>query len=440
MIPGREGGKALAGSLVRHREHFVNFSSSILLKVITFALYFLAIPFFISHQGNGEYGVVAFLIAALGYSILLDNGITYVINLRYARSLSLGESDPERIVRSGFPVYLTIGALVMIGGISFSENISNAVWGTIKYKNEVAWLSFALALQVFGSIFSCTLLAHNRVSLVNGGRLVADVARVIGLFSGAVSDDPILISVLLFGVGALCKMAVDIYNCNRLIGLDKFYLRWCIKDTVEIIKASPMMWTISFLSLSALMYDKWYVSSVLSSKEFAYYSVANDFTTKAYFIFYAFSGAVYTPLIRKYAGNDNALIIYRLYAISILAIGLFYYLPLFVYSDELMTWYIGVEFAQVAAPIMDIMVGSALLYLLFNVIETNLYARGTIIPVLGAYIVGVVSLLVSLPVFVERYGIDGGAWSVMLMLALMLAYVSIWVFYKIILVPACRSS
>lgn len=439
MISRRAFLRAFLNKLVSRREHVVNFSSSILLKVISFSLYFAAIPFFISHQGIGEYGIVAFIITVLGYSILLDNGITYIINLRYAQALSLGERDPEKIVRSGFPVYIIISVFLLVGGIYYSENISNSVWGSSEHGDAVAYLSFALAVQVIGSIFSCVLLAHNKVGLVNGGRLVADVIRVSGLFVGAISDEPVLVAVLMFGLGSLCKVMVDIYNCSRVIGLGKLSLQWSIKDMTHVIKASPTMWMISLLSLTALMYDKWYVSSVLSPVDYSYYSVANDFCVKAYFLFYAFSGAVYTPLIKKYAANISVDIISKFYAVSLLAMGMFYYLPLFLWGDKLLTWYIGGEFSSVASPILNIMVGSSLLYLLFNVIEANFYAKGAAAMVLPAYVFGVLTLVCALPLFVKMYGIAGAAWSVMLMFVVMLLSVLIGLFVMRMRVKKCPS-
>ena len=410
-----------AGFIAKQREHFANFLSSIALKAIAFGLYFAAIPFFLAHQSHETYGVIAFLMMILGYSSLFDNGITYTITLRYVRALSAPSADPEYVVGCAMPIYAVVGAGLSLTVLAGASWISVSIWGDNKLTYVVAGMALVIFLQIIGSVFASALLAHNKVSLVNASRMLADLGRVFGIFVAARSVEPLLIVVIMMSVASAAKMALDVYNCSRVIGLYKLRVRWSLGEIIGLLKSSAWMWCIAIVSLLVLVYDKWYVSSAFTSEKYSYYSIANDLSIKVYFIFYAFTGAIYTPLMRRHATNRETGPIYRIYVVVLLTIALAYYGPVYVFSDTLLTWYVNADLAANAAGPMRVMIGSALLYLLFNAFEINLYTKGMVRSVLPTYLVGAASLILFTPFLASRYEITGVAISVLVMQAVMLA-------------------
>jgi O-antigen/teichoic acid export membrane protein len=421
---------ALVFSLVRRRwEHFANFLSSIGLKAVSFGLYFAAIPFFIARQGHETYGVIAFLMMLLGYSSLFDNGITYTINLRYVRALSASAVDPEYVIGCAMPVYAVMALVMFLIILAGSPWISASIWGHPGLTYVVAGMAFVIFLQIVGSIFASVLLAHNKVSLVNASRMFADLLRVSGIFLAARSAQPLTIVVVLLAVASAGKMALDVYNCSRIVGLRKLRVRWSRAEVASILKASTVMWGIAIIGLIILVYDKWYVSARFASENYSYYSIANDLSMKVYFIFYAFTGAIYTPLIRKHATKSRTGSIYRIYVAVLLTVSLAYYGPLFIFSEKLLTWYVDADLGRNASSLVRIMIGAAMLYLVFNIFETNLYTKGLAHQVLPPYVLGAFSLVLLTPILASRYQMPGVALSVLIMQAIMLASILI-IFFR----------
>lgn len=423
------GFRSIAGIITRQREHFVNFLSSIALRAAAFGLYFAAIPFFLAHQSHETYGIIAFLMMILGYSSLFDNGITYTVTLRYVRALSTPVDDPEYVVGCALPIYAVMGSAVSLIILAGAPWISVSIWGDNNLTYIVVGMALVIFLQIVGSVFASVLLAHNKVSLVNASRMLADLGRVLGIFVAARSTQPLLIAVTMMAVASAAKMTLDVYNCSRLIGLQKLRVRWSFSEIISLLKSSSWMWSIATVGLIVLVYDKWYVSSTFTSEKYSYYSIANDLSMKVYFIFYAFTGAIYTPLMRRHATNRGAGTIYRIYVVVLLPIALTYYGPLYMFSDAFLTWYVNADLATNAAGPMRVMIGAALLYLLFNAFEINLYTKGMARRVMPSYLLGAASLVLFTPVLANRYQITGVAISVLVMQAVMLVSILFTSYY-----------
>ncbi len=398
----------------------MNFVSSIILRLVAFASYFAAIPYFLAHQGHETYGVVAFLLMILGYSSLFDNGITYTVTLRYVGALSMGSDDPESIVGYAFPIYAILGGAVAFSIFLFAPYISMSIWGSKEFSGITRGMSLVIFLQVAGALFASVLLARNKVMLVNMSRMTADVGRVFGIVLAAHSAEPLVVVVIMMAISSFAKMAIDLWNCSRLVGLPRLRPRWSISAIVSILRSSAWMWCIAGVGLATLVYDKWYVSSAFSSEKYSYYSIANDFSTKVFFVLYAFTGAIYTPLMRRHATNLGPGPIYRLYFVFLFTVALAYYGPLFVFSEPLLTWYVSADLAANAVDPLRVMIGSALVYLLFNTVEIDLYAKGMARYVLPSYVIGIVSLVCLTPYLARHLQITGVAISVFVMQVLML--------------------
>jgi O-antigen/teichoic acid export membrane protein len=401
------------------REHFWNFSSSVGLKLIVFVLYFLAVPVLIGSQGPETYGIIAFMIALLGYSSLIDHGLTYTVQLRYVQALSTGVDAPERVVRVAVPIYALVSLIVLITLAPSGSILSNIVWRTDAYAYTAPIIALLLALQVAGSLPMTVLLAHNRVALANLGRLAADALRVVGLLAAAVTDDPVTVALGFFVVGSAAKLAIDLFNCHRTVGLRPILPAWSVREAGAIFRTAWVMWIVAGMSLVVLLYDKWFVTANISPADFATYSIASDLTTRIYFVFYALSGSVYTPLMRKYATKQSTAGLYLFYGAIMLLVALFYYVPLCIWSYEVLNWYVGRDVASAGADIIRIMSAGAVLYLLFNLIEVNMYARGFALRVVPAYAVGVGVIVSLAPQLEAVLGLAGVATSLLLMQAAM---------------------
>lgn len=438
-------GKAAAAFFLQRREHFWNFLSSIGLKVIAFALYFIAIPPLVATKGAETYGIIAFIIAILGYSSLIDNGLTYTVQLKYVRALTSNAVDPERVVRVAIPIYAFITLLIFFAVAPNGAGLSQLIWNTDAYAQLAPAVATLLALQVAGALPAAVLLGHNRVTLVNVARLAADLLRVTGLLVAAAATDPIGTTIFFCILGSAIKFAIDLYNCNRLVGLRRILPLWSASETATLLKTAWIMWLIAAMSLVTLLYDKWFVSSNISPSDYAAYGISSDLTTKIYFVFYAISTALYTPLMRRYATEVSSKRLYYAYTSILILIAGAYYIPLSIWAEYILHAYVGREMADAGSNVVRILAANAVTYLIFNLMEMNLYARGKSHLVLPSYVAGIIALIGVTPILSAQFGMPGVAAGVLSAQLTMLFVISI-VFYlftrreKMILISGNREA
>jgi O-antigen/teichoic acid export membrane protein len=404
-----------------YRLHFFNSGSLLVSKLIIYLLYFIAIPPLIRAHGEGAYGLVAFFSTVIGYSILLENGLSYSVTWRYTTALTKQANNSEEIIKAAIPLYALLAIATFLIMSFFATEISEIVWHKPDYKREIQILAAAVGFLILDALPASVLQSHNLLFILNSNRMIADAIRVFSFFVASVTSNPLHTVMLFFLLSALLKLILDVIFCIfRIVEKQTFYPVILWQEIKSNFKLLPTMFSISMLSLLISLYDKVSMARMLSASDFAHYAFAADACSKVYVIFYAFSGTIYNSLIRRNALSRSKGKVIWGYILALFFITLFFYLPLFLWGKQFITIYLDSSFANQTMPIIRVLSISSLLYLGFSVLEANLMAKGELMPILSSYLTGFLSLVFLSSFLVGKYSVLGMGYSLISMFSLMI--------------------
>lgn len=414
-----------------HRVHLWNGGSLLFSKIAIYFLYFVAIPPFIHAHGQGAYGTVAFFSTMIGYTVLLENGLSYAVTWRYTRALAQDNPQPEKIIRAAVPLYSLLAILPILFLGTMAEYISISIWNKLDYSSEIRLLGFAVAFLILDALPASVLQSHNRLVILNINRLIVDAIRVSALFVAIFVDDPLHTVILFFLLSAIIKLALDCWSCFKEVGASKIFRPLFSWGEVQAnVRIAPLMFVVAGLSLIISLYDKIVIAKILPEADYAYYAFASDVCTKAYIIFFAFSSTAYNTLIRRYATSTSLRGMMYAYIAALVAMAFFYYIPLSIFGWIPVTHYLGQSFSAHVMPLIQVISVAAMLYLGFTVFEANLNAKGNISFVLFAYIGGLAVLFSLAPYMVAKYSSLGMGISLAAMYGIMLIIASSAYFFS----------
>jgi len=405
----------------KHKKHFSNSASFLLMRVFIYAASLVVIPYFINQRGQDLYALIAFFSVMISYSVLLENALSYSVSLRYTTSLVKNPEESLLIIQSAIPIYFLFGFLTLLG-LNFSANIlSILIWGTAQYSKFISFLGLILCLQVFDALFSSIIQSHNNLLKLNINRLLSDLIRLAGFILAVFFEPALQICLTFFLLGSIVKLYLDVKYCNKVIGSSNWFRpSFSMSEFKENARLAPFMFVNSALWLVISCFDKIYVAKQVSVHDYAFYAFAIDVCTKAYVLFYAITGTLYNSLIRRHANVESVSHIIKVWLILFAVIACFYYLPLYVWGDILIEHFINHDFAVHTMPIVKILIFASLCYLALAILENNLNAMGKARSMTYVYLFGLVSLYFSFNYLVDKTSMAGVAISIAAMYFLML--------------------
>lgn len=412
------------------RQHIFNAGSLLVSKVLVYAAYFAAIPGYVHAHGQASYGVVAFFGTLIGYSVLLENGLSYAVTLRYTRALARNEErEPDRIVRAAVPIYGLLALTCALFFLTANGPLAGLIWGKQDYAGSLQWLGLAVALLVFDALFVSVIQAHNKLVALNMIRLAADGVRVAALYVAAHAEDPLRAVTLMFVASALLKLVLDAAYCfGRLVPKQMLRPLFDLGEAAANLRLAPMMIVTSMTWLVASFYDKTYAASHVSEHRYAYYALAADLTTKAHVLFYAILSTTYNVMIRYHATGKGVGSLLKTNGIALLVMTLLYYVPLALGGEWIIGFFLGAEFGAQAAPLIRILAGCSVTYLAFSCLEANLNAQGRAFAMMWIYLTGLAVLVALTPWLFGYFGLAGLGLSLLGMFSTMLALAGLLTF------------
>jgi O-antigen/teichoic acid export membrane protein len=414
------------------RGHMFNAGSLIVAKIIVYVVYFAAIPIYVAVHGRASYGVVAFFGVLISYSIMIENGLTYAVTLRYTRALAQGEDlGAQRVIQAALPLYISLALLCGVVFLLGADRLAEFFWPNSGYAGTMRIAGFAVALLVADAMFVSVIQAHNRLVALNMVRLAADVFRASALYLAAYTDKPLQTVVWIFLASAILKLVLDAWYC--LVYLISTKSLRPLLDTGEIIatlKAAPTMVVISVASLVISLYEKSYAASHVAPQDFAGYALVADLTTKAHVLYYAVLGTTYNALIRYHAKGWSTHILLKANSAALLFIATTYYLPLAVFGEGIISFSLGAEFGAQTMPLLRILCCSSLAYLAFSYFEANLKARGQALILMWIYLLGLGMFVALTPWLFGIFGLIGIGFALLAVFISMLAVTAVTALQK----------
>lgn len=408
---------------VRHKNAVLN----IILKLLSSLIFLFVVPFVISSAGEAKYGIFAMFLTLHGYVSLVDVGFSYAVGLRYTRSISSSQKKAQAIIKSVFPLYSGLSLLPLLSLALFPNTFSDLFFGNQTFLFEVRIFGVGLSFMILSALFSVILQAHESFVAIGISRLFLDITKAVGLSLCAVFDFSLLFFTLFLVGGSLFKLLLEIWFGRHHFPSFSFCVKWKVMRAYFWL-ALPSI-GIAILSLVMSMTDKIFVSRLLGPEAFSRYSFSFDLTTKVYFVIYGVLAALYPAFIKEIHNYKAIKNLLKSSFIVVTIMACFFYIPIFIYSTQVLSFLVSADFAIQASQILKVFALSSIAYIFFAVMESFVNASGNSLKVLSVYLVGVLTLFTHIH-FGQKSALDF-AFASLSMLLVMLFMISIF-FYKIL--------
>ena len=407
----------------KNKEHIYNFSSFLLTKFLSLGIFLVTVPYFINNVGNEKYGVITLILILFNYLYLFDFGMGYAITYRFTRKLTKRNENSWKIIAKGLPFYLISSVIFGLVFILFSDDISKWLFLSTEYSILFKLLGVSCFLLMISNLLIGILTSYNKIYLANYSRLLLDIIKAFSFVIGVFKEGDLFYVMLTIFIGMIFKVSIDLYLVYKEIGHKKWLKpMFSIKETIFNFKfSSPMLITV-FFAMFVNSLDKIYITKIFSPEKLAYYSIAFDLHVKAYFLLAAINGTMVTLMIRKSAKQESKIKLIKISFIAIFIIICLYYLPLTIFSYEIIELWINKEFAINSFILVKIMIFTSILHMIYDVFYNIFQTSGKFKMLAFVSILGFCVLIISLPNLTKIYGINGIVYSFILMYISMIIY------------------
>lgn len=407
-------------------EHARNVLSFLLCRALAIALFAISVPYFVRSGSGVEYGTVALLFNIFTYVTMLDLGIGYAVNLRFARAIARGRNNPGQIVSSSVTLFLVVGGAITVAVFAFGPAISKALLGTARDARAIEVLGASAIFVMTDSVFVSVVHAYNRIDLANGSRLILDVVKALALVIAATATDSVRAAMEVLVAGIVLKTAFDLLLVRRVTGsLECAVPGWRRKELRINFHFGLPMALAAAVTVVFWTADRIYVSRVYGPSALTSYSLGADVCSKAFFLVWAVTRSVFTVLIRRKALGIDSSVIQRISIGAVILVAAFFYLPLFVFAPKLLGFWVGPKIAAKSAAVTRIWCVASVAYLAMTVYYNYLQAVGRPRTLLVLNAVSAMALMGGLLFIPVRYGIQGVA--VLICLVFILQAAVTWV-------------
>jgi O-antigen/teichoic acid export membrane protein len=143
-------------------------------------------------------------------------------------------------------------------------------------------------------------------------------------------------------------------------------------------------------------------------------------------------------MIRNSAARRDVSVFVKLALVSVALVGLFVYLPLALFSRQLLSWWLGPAMGEGAAVVTSLWAIVAIVYLAMTVLYNHVQAQGRPRILLLINVIGLAIPAVGICVMPRTVGIEGIA--LLMGLAFLAQFCGLWLFGRSSLQPFARES
>jgi len=409
------------------RNTILNFIGQVLPLIVAV----ITLPFIIRGLGTERFGLLSLAWVVLGYFTIFDLGLGRATTKFIAEALGKGEPDQvSSLVWTAVVIQMilsSLGVLVLINITPFLVerilNIPPELTG--EARNIFYLLAVAIPLILITSSFSGVLEAAQRFDLLNAVRVPSSISTylltLIGLALGfQLTGIVVLILIARFGtLLALIILAMRIFPKIR-----KFSLHFVLFPRLFTYGVWIM---VSNVVSPILMYlDRFLIASLLSVAAVAYYTVPYEALTRLWII----PGSLIMSLFPAFSALgriEHQQRIEALFARSIkytlLILGPII-LVLALFSEDILTIWVGADFAIQSTVIMQILAFGVLINSIANIPYALLQGVGRPDIIAKFHLLELPLYMGTAWFLINRWGITGAAaaWTIRVLLDAILLF------------------
>jgi O-antigen/teichoic acid export membrane protein len=336
----------------------VNFIVNLLSPSVRIAVALVTIPLYLHHIGDARYGVMSIVWVLLGLFGFLDLGLSRAVTNALAKLRSAPQPERARVLLTTFSLNLGIGlvgglVLYVFGGLLLRHFISVPGALSLEVSGALPWIACLLPLTLISAAGAGALESRELFLLVNSIQIVGMTFTQVAPVLAAVFVSPSLTVVIptaavAQAIGAIGLLAV-VY---RLEG--PFSLRavdW--GEARKLLGYGGWMFATNVLYPALASADQFIIGSVMGVASVAHYAVPMNLVVRSAAIPVAFGRTLF-PRMSSLPGDAAHALGTR--ALSTMAYGFAAICaPAIILSPTFFRYWIGADFAMVAAPVAQVL-------------------------------------------------------------------------------------
>lgn len=370
----------------------------------------LAIPELLRLLGAERFGWLTLLWALVSYLGLFDLGLSRAVTQRLATALSGGTLDEMGGI-AGTALWLAC-ALGLVGGavLFLLASWVSVLLPEAAEPDQVAlamrWMGLALPFAVVTAVLRGALEATHAFAAINAIRLPLGVWTFVGPWLVAALWRPdlgVIAAALAAGrvAGFIAHAMAARHAFPQLHGRWNWRLEYCC----ALLRAGGWLTLSNVVSPLMGYVDRFFIGVSLSGAAAAYYVAPQEIVTKIWIV----PGALTAVLLPTFAARIGRHDAWQLFDRSV-GLLLLTLLPLTLglafFSRELLTLWLGDQFAAQSAPLLQVFAAGILINCLAHVALTWLHGRGD-------FRSPALLHLVELPVFIALLWLLTAQWGLL---------------------------
>lgn len=375
-------------------------------------------PYTIQQLQADAYGIYILLFSTFGLISLIDVGFAYS-SIRFIAEARVNNDIRKviTIVNMNLWAYVGIGisiVLLVIGGSHWIIQWLH-VPDSLQFQAKIGlWLVVStlplyLAMNVYGAVIQAyqKYIFLNVVTIINA--VVFTILTLIILYI-----QPSIINLMILNLlSGMMTLAGYIIVVKRLIPTYRLTFTFERDLFKQIMNFSTYTFIMIIVDRILVQADKFFVNNWLGAKAVTYYSVPSAVGVKLHGVMHTTNQVVF-PLTAELDTQQRKQELITLYqqatkitwaALMVLA------LPVFIFSDSIIGFWIGVDYINPSGLLLKIsMIGYGLFTLMSLpsalLAGLNLQKQSTLFHALA-----MITNLIALIVFIPRFGLAGAAWA-----------------------------
>jgi O-antigen/teichoic acid export membrane protein len=392
-------------------------------------------PYIVRTLGVDMYGLYVIVSAVLGYFAFLDLGLGAAVTKYVAEYHGVGDGPAvNRVLQAAFGAYLILGgagALVIAAATTF---LVDHVLTVNPADVSVAHVAFYIAALGFlvnlpAQTFSVVPAALQRFDVVVLRTILFGTASVVGTI-GVLALGYGLREVLLVNLAITVATAVSFYFKTRTLLPETSFWPRLHRRELRMLTGFGFLKAVQRISTQVVFQlDRLVVGAFAPIAAVAYYAVPLSLSQRILKLAGNVGVAVF-PAASALSGRNDTGRVEELY-LRAMKLTLLIALPtssmMFIYSHEIMRYWLNAEFEAKSSLVLMVLAAANLLYALTTVPAVTLDATGRIRVATLFGLFAAATNLVFVFVLVPTIGFQGAAWAILansaVQVPLLLSYV-----------------
>jgi len=404
--------------------------------VLPLILFLITTPYYQGKLGSTQFGILFLVLAIIGYLSIFDLGFSSA-TLKYLSEF-VGKQDHKKInqiIDGSFTIYLILGifgSLILFFSVDFIVDIFKIESKYVEVSKFAFYaVSIAFTFKMLSTVFNALIMAFQRYDLKTKVGVVFSTANLMGgvflLYFGFGLRAIIIWYFLLIAL----QLPIFVVICRILFPEFRIHLSM-EKNILKML--FNFSWPAFISGVSGMLlfqFDKALIGAIVGVAAVTFYTVPAELSIRIH-SFLASTSQVIFPLSSELNAKEDRFRLQHLYFKSskiIIILATSVIVPLLVFSDKIISLWMGVDFAIKTGFVLPVLLISY--YTVIFTIVPYYFLNGLNKPKVNAlysffsFLLNVTACLILIP----RYGINGAAIATFIGMLQVPFY--FWTFHKI---------